>query len=84
MFCYLWLESRFIPKALAGWGVFSSLLLAACAFAFIIFPDLRKIVTIAYYGGPIFIFELTMGFWLLLKGIRPSGIAGPDKAAAAG
>jgi hypothetical protein len=84
VFCYLWLKSSFIPKALAAWGVFSSLLLAACAFAFIIFPDLRNIVTIAYYGGPIFIFELTMGFWLLLKGIRPSGIAGPDKAAAAG
>ena len=72
VFCYLWFKSRFIPKTLAAWGVFSSLLLAACAFAFIIFPELRRIVTVAFYGGPIFIFELTMGFWLLIKGLRPA------------
>jgi hypothetical protein len=51
------------------------LLVGICTFAFIIFPELRKIVTIGYYAGPIFIFELTMGFWLLLKGLRPSGKA---------
>ncbi len=71
VFCYLWLKSNYIPNALAAWGVFSSFLLAACSFAFIIFPDLAKVVTVGYYGGPIFIFELTMGFWLLLKGLRP-------------
>lgn len=72
VFCYLWFKSRYIPKTLAAWGVFSSLLVATCAFAFIVFPELRKIVTVAYYGGPIFIFELTMGFWLLIKGLRPA------------
>lgn len=80
VFCYLWFKSDYIPRALAALGVFSSVLLATCTFAFIIFPDLAKIVTVGYYGGPIFIFELTMGFWLLLKGIRPSGVAEPDKA----
>ena len=35
VFCYLWLASGFIPKALAGWGVFASFLMGACAFAFI-------------------------------------------------
>jgi uncharacterized protein DUF4386 len=75
VFCYLWFKSNFIPKALAAWGVFSSSLLAACAFAFIVFPELRETVTIAYYGGPIFLFELTMGFWLLFKGLRPPATA---------
>ncbi len=70
LFCYLWFKSDFIPKTLAAFGVFSSVLLAACTYAFIIFPELAKIVTVGYYGGPIFIFELTMGFWLLLKGLR--------------
>jgi hypothetical protein len=32
--------------------------------------DSFLIITIGYYGGPIFIFELTMGFWLLLRGLR--------------
>jgi hypothetical protein len=76
VFCYLWFKSSFIPKTLAAWGVFSSLLLGACAFAFIVFPELRKIVPVGIYGGPIFFFELTMGFWLLIKGLRPA--AGPE------
>jgi hypothetical protein len=77
VFCYLWFRSNFIPKTLAAWGVFSSLLLATCTYAFIIFPELAKVVTIGYYGGPIFVFELTMGFWLLFKELRPSGLAYP-------
>jgi Domain of unknown function (DUF4386) len=76
LFCYLWFKSRYIPRPLAAWGVFSSLLLAVSTFVFIIFPDLAKALTVGttvgpiLYGGPIFIFELAMGFWLLVKGIR--------------
>jgi hypothetical protein len=36
---------------------------------FILFPDFEKPFSVIFYGGPIFIFELTMGFWLLVKGI---------------
>ncbi len=74
-FCYLWLKSRFIPSALAAWGVVASSLMGASAFSFIIFPELAKIVPVEIYGAPIFFFELTMGFWLLLRGLRPSGVA---------
>ena len=76
LFCYLWFKSNYIPRALAGWGVFASALMGASAFAFIIFPELTKIVTIEVYGGPIFFFELTMAFWLLLKRLRTSGTSG--------
>ena len=74
-FCYLWFKSRFIPRALAAWGVFASFLMGASAFSFIIFPELAKIVGVEVYGAPIFFFELTMGFWLLLKGLPRSGTA---------
>ena len=74
VFCYLWFKSGFIPKTLAAWGVFASFLMGAFAWAFIIVPELAKVVTVGIYGGPIFLFELTMGFWLLLKGLRPSAI----------
>jgi hypothetical protein len=77
VFCYLWLKSDFIPKTLAAWGVFSSLLLATCTYAFIIFPELRQLVSVGFYGGPIFIFELTMGFWLLLKELRQPALPDP-------
>ena len=68
-FAYLWFKSRYIPRGLAAWGIFSSLLLALCTFAFVIFPELAKAITVGYYGAPIFIFEATMGVWLLRKGI---------------
>jgi hypothetical protein len=71
VFCYLWFKSRFIPRALAAWGMAASFLMGASAFAFIIFPELPKIVGVEIYGAPIFFFELTMGFWLLLRGLRP-------------
>jgi len=71
VFCYLWFRSGYIPKMLAGFGVFASGVLGAFTFAYVIFPEYAKIVTVNIYGGPIFLFELTMGFWLLFKGLRP-------------
>lgn len=79
VFSYLWFKSNYIPRALAAWGVFSSLLVATCTFAFIISPNFAKIVTPGCYA-PIFIFEVTMGFWLLLRPLRPTKIAEPDKS----
>ena len=81
LFCYLWFKSRFIPGALAAWGMVASFLMGACAFWFIIFPELARVIPVEIYGAPIFFFELTMGFWLLLKGLRPYGAA-PDRARA--
>jgi hypothetical protein len=71
-FCYLWLKSRLIPKALALWGVVASFLMGACAFAFIIWPELEKVVGVEVYGAPIFLFELITGIWLLVAGLRRS------------
>jgi len=78
LFCYLWFKSSYIPRGLAAWGMFASLLMGASAFSFIIFPELAKVVGVGIYGAPIFFFELTMGFWLLLRGLPPSGAA-PDR-----
>ena len=64
VFCYLWLKSGYIPSTLAGWGVFASLLVGASTFAFVIFPELSKTVTVVYFAGPISLFELGMGLWL--------------------
>jgi hypothetical protein len=74
VFGYVWFKSGYIPRALAAWGVFSSLLVAMCTFASIIFPDFQDRSFPGCYM-PIAIFELAMGFWLLFKGLRSSGIA---------
>jgi Domain of unknown function (DUF4386) len=71
-FCYLWFKSRFIPRALATWGMVASFLMGASAFSFMIFPELTKVVPVEIYGAPIFFFELIMGFWLLRRGLRPA------------
>jgi hypothetical protein len=71
-FCYLWFESGFIPRALAGFGVVASFLMGVCAYSFIIFSELAAIVPVGTYGGPIFLFELTMGVWLVFKGLPRS------------
>ena len=66
------------PESIGRMGnsrVLSSM--GASAFSFIVFPELAKVVPVGIYGAPIFFFELTMGFWLLLKGLPRSGAA-PD------
>ena len=70
VFCYLWFKSGYIPKALAAFGVFASVMLMTFTFAFVIFPEYAKVVTVGIYGGPIFLFELALGFWLLIKPLR--------------
>ncbi|HET6981900.1 MAG TPA: DUF4386 domain-containing protein [Myxococcaceae bacterium] len=69
MFCWLWLESGFIPRVLALFGLMASLLMGVLSFAFIIFPELERVVPVAIYGGPIFFFELAIGLWLVLRGL---------------
>jgi hypothetical protein len=71
-FCYLWLRSGLVPKALAGFGIVASFLMGASAFSLIVFPELARIVPVGVYGGPIFLFELSMGLWLVLKGLPAS------------
>jgi hypothetical protein len=66
-FCYLWWKSGFVPRALAGWGIVASFLMGASAFSLVIFPELAAVVPVGVYGGPIFLFEMTMGFWLVLN-----------------
>ena len=71
-FCYLWFKSGLIPRALAGFGVVASFLMGVCAYSFIIVPELAMVVPVEIYGGPIFLFELTMGVWLVFKGLPRS------------
>ena len=69
VFCYLWFRSGYIPRALAAFGMFASALVGICAYLLILFPRLAEIAIPSCYA-PIFFFELTMGLWLLLKGVR--------------
>lgn len=78
---YLWLKSKYIPRTLAGWGVISSAWCVLCAFADIISPEFAKVVNPWWFDTPMAIFEITLSFWLLFKGLRPSGITVRTQAA---
>jgi hypothetical protein len=67
---YLWFKSGYIPKALAAFGLISSVWCVICAFIFLIFPHFNKIVNDYWFDSPMAIFEMVLSFWLLFKGIR--------------
>jgi hypothetical protein len=68
VFAFLLVRSRYVPKGLAVLGVFSSLLLALGSLAIIVFPDLGVIGM--SYMMPMGLYEVGLGFWLLIKGIN--------------
>ncbi|MFN7961878.1 MAG: DUF4386 domain-containing protein [Thermoanaerobaculia bacterium] len=68
-FSYLWLRSGYIPKPLAALGVIGSALLAIGAFAIVVLPQLAKTLSMLHML-PLGVFEVTLGFWLLIKGLR--------------
>lgn len=68
VFSYLWFTSRLIPRFLAGWGIFSSVVLAMITLAVMIFPGLGRPLTPGYMI-PMFIYEVGLGLWLLVKGL---------------
>ena len=76
---YLWLESRYIPRGLAAWGVIASAWCAICTFVFIISPGFSKVVNLWWFDSPMGIFEIATSFWLLFKGLSPSEIAAPNR-----
>jgi hypothetical protein len=74
---YLWFKSGYIPRVLAGFGVIASAWGVICAFAFIVFPNFAETVNASWFDVPLVMFEMALGFWLLFKGLSPSGIGQP-------
>lgn len=69
VFSYLWLKSRYIPRALAALGIFSSLLLATMSLVTLVFPIVWDRVGMAYMM-PMGLYEVGLGVWLLVKGLK--------------
>lgn len=69
IFAYLLLKSRYIPKVLAAWGIFASLVLALVTLANIVFPRVGDVMGMAYMM-PMGLYEVGLGLWLLIKGVQ--------------
>ena len=76
IFSYLFFKSKYIPKILAVWGIFSLLLMLIMTLAKIIIPDgyIEMLVISAKIGLvsniSYMLFQITIGFWLLFKGVN--------------
>jgi hypothetical protein len=68
--CWLLYRTRLIPRWLAGWGVIGYVLHGTGAIAEIFGIPISLILLIP--GG---LFELTLAFWLLIKGFQPEAYA---------
>jgi hypothetical protein len=68
IFFYLFYKSRYIPRALAAWGVFSSAVMLGVSVAMILFPG--SVPTLQYGWGPMGIAEVGTALWLAIMGIR--------------
>ncbi len=73
MYYYLLFQSRLIPRWLSGFGIVAMILmLTACVLA--LFSGNRITSYIPLAAG-IFVQEIVLGVWLIIKGFNPSAIA---------
>ena len=76
LFLYLFYKSSCIPGVISIWGIFTYLSMLILSLISILFPEYPVIIEIILYGlGTLF--ELTIGFWLLIKGINLTMINKP-------
>jgi hypothetical protein len=70
MYYYLFFQSRLIPRWLSGWGIAAIILmLAACVLALFSDNPVSGYVLLAF---PIFLQEMVLAVWLIVKGFNPS------------
>jgi hypothetical protein len=76
IFFYLLFKSAYVPRGLAAFGVFSYILLVIFVFFKILFAqpgsNLSNLELIFYL--PSVLFEVSIGFWLLIKGVKDQQI----------
>ena len=68
VFCVLLFRSRYIPKPLAAWGIFTYVSMLGLALVSILFPTHPLMLANVLYGAGA-LFELVLGLWLLFKGV---------------
>lgn len=67
---YLFFRSKYIPGTLALFGLGASVWCVFCAFTFLVFPRFDLSVNASWFDMPMLIFEIVLGFWLLVKGLK--------------
>jgi uncharacterized protein DUF4386 len=69
LFYLLFLRSRYLPRALAGFGILTSAMLAAVAVLTFVFPERTN--ELKLFLVPALLTEIATALWLLIKGLQP-------------
>jgi hypothetical protein len=73
MYYYLFFQSRLIPRWLSGFGIVAIILMmTACALALFSGNRITSYIPLAF---PIFLQEMVLAVWLIVKGFNPSAVA---------
>ena len=73
MYYYLFFQSRLIPRWLSGFGIVAIILMmAACVLALFSGNRITSYIPLAF---PIFLQEMVLAVWLIVKGFNPSASA---------
>jgi hypothetical protein len=75
VFASLLFRSRYVPRLLAGWGIFASVLLAIGSLAVMLSPTFAASGALIYML-PMFFYEVPLGLWFLIRGVRVNGGTG--------
>lgn len=75
LFAWVFFQSRYVPRALAAWGVLGSLYEAFCGFAYLTYPGFGVLLSPNWYELPPMTFEVLLCLWLLFGGLRSPQMA---------
>ena len=71
VFSYLFLKSNYVPRILAGFGILSFALIFIHALMYILAPEYATMpINQIIFWAPSGLFEIIIGIWLLLKGVK--------------
>jgi hypothetical protein len=82
-YCRLLYRSRYVPRVLAGMGIVSFAIMLVGALVSLLLPRYEELAMVGWAPG--IVFEVVIGLWLLLRGIRtaPATVAPPAAATGA-
>jgi hypothetical protein len=69
----LFLRSRYLPGALARFGIFGSAVFFAASVAMFVYPEYTNELKLC--GVPALLADVATAFWLLFKGLQPRATA---------
>jgi hypothetical protein len=68
VFAYLLFKSGYVPRILPAWGVFASVVLAFGSLGVVLSPTFAANASI--YMLPMFFYEVPLGLWFLIRGVK--------------